>query len=203
MVPIVTSCDSLDKLNIDFVLDIITLAIKLKIEELNFHVATYNGRAKFVEEAGIVSPTEWYSTYQSIRNYVKNTDIKNLKLRIPPRYCKKNELKKLFSNHKCTAFSGDRMLIVPQDKTKGDLGGPLYACGLLIGEQATLGWNKKGSFVFNKSNAGEFANYYAEDIPLVNMIPVCPIVSNDSYNLNYLDNGNLVPLCISYKPPLI
>jgi len=184
------------------ILKLINLALKLEIDELNIHVASYNGRAKTVKDPKIITPKEWYNTYSKIKQFIKGKNIKKTKLRIPPRYCTKEELNTLYADHKCVACEGDRMLILPKDKNKGDLGGPLYACGLLIGELSTLGWNDNNEFIFNKRDDSEYNKYYSKNNNYLNGISICPIMSQDTQNNNYLKDDELIPLCISYKPQL-
>jgi len=193
---------TVNKTNLRFVLDMISCAIGLEIDELNFHIATYNGRAKYVTDAKVVPPKDWYLAYQSIKDFVKDNGIGKTRLRIPPRYCSPVELSQYYSNHKCFGYLGDRMLILPKNEEKGDRGGPLYACGLLIGEKSTIGWNIDGHFTFNGRAEGEFSRYYSNGLPLVTDIPICPIMSKDTLNPNFLKDRALLPLCISYKPPL-
>jgi len=186
--------------NFKNILNLIDLALDLEIDELNIHVASYNGRAKIVKDPKIITPREWYDTYLNIKSFIKQKDIRKTKLRIPPRYCTQKELLTIYSNHKCVAYEGDRMLILPKDKSKGDVGGPLYACGLLIGEPSTLGWNNKNTFLFNKEENSEFNKYYNKNNNYLNNIPICPIMSQDIQNKNYLEDDELIPLCVSYKP---
>ena len=193
---------TITKANFLSVLKLIDLALKLEIDELNIHVASYNGRAKIVKDPKIITPREWYNTYSNIKQFIKERNIKKIKLRIPPRYCTKAELNNFYADHKCVACEGDRMLIVPKDESKGDLGGPLYACGLLMGESSTLGWNDKDKFIFNEKKDSEYNKYYSKNNNYLNAIPICPIISQDTQNDNYLEDDELVPLCISYKPKL-
>lgn len=193
---------TINQKNIDFVLEMISLALTLEIDELNFHIATYNGRAKYVKNPGIVSPEEWFVAYRKIKQYIESQPTTKTLLRIPPRYCTQDELTQLYSDHKCIGCVRDRMLILPQDEAKGDIGGPLYVCGLLIGEKATIGWNIGTEFIFNHDGSGEYAKYYAKDLPYLHGIPICPIIARDNNNMNHLEDDELIPLCISYKPAI-
>lgn len=189
--------------NLGSVLEMLKLAERRQINELNFHIATMNGRAKLISDPNIVTPRAWRSSYEMIRAYVaSSTSLSGMNLRIPPRYCTREELLTLFSDHECIGVLADRMLILPCDHNKKEQGGPLYVCGLLIGEEACIGWNAGDGFIFNDSPTGEYAKYYSENLPSIDKIPVCPIAFGDQANLNYLADETLLPLCISYKPSL-
>jgi MoaA/NifB/PqqE/SkfB family radical SAM enzyme len=187
--------------NIEYIIDMIRFANDLGVDEFNVHVATFNGRAKYIDDPNIISPNTWYRTYEYVRDYVQKATLNdNFSLRIPPRYCTYDELAYKYCDHLCISHIKDRVLILPEDKAKGDKGGPLYLCGLLIGERKKLGSNIQGNFVFNINDDAE-AKYY-NDIPYTNGTQLCPIVFHDDENLNYLKDNNLFPLCISYKPNL-
>ncbi|MGZ5442321.1 MAG: radical SAM protein [Thermoanaerobaculia bacterium] len=190
--------------NIDWLIEMFDFAAALDIGELNFHLATFNGRARGPKSQDIVTPREWYVAYRRLHAHVALRGLGNLILRVPPRYCTVAELERDYSDHECVAHSADRLLILPMDGSTTDVGGPLYACGLLVGERATLGWNIAGDFQFSREG-GEYDRYHAAEIPRVGETarPVCPIMYNDTENANYLEEDRYVPLCISYKPPLL
>ena len=194
---------TVNKENLKSVFFMIKYATNLNINELNFHIATYNGRAKFAKNFRVVDPEEWHKTYFEIREYISKLNVKNINIRIPPRYCSSTELNNLFFDHRCAGYLGDRILILPKDDEKKEIGGPLYSCGLLIGEKSTFGWNINGKFVFNNNKNSEFHQYYSDNLPSINDIPICPIIYYDKSNLNYLNSNNLIPLCISYKPSIV
>jgi len=188
--------------NIAHLTDMYEFSVAAAVDELNIHVATYNGRARTTHHPDIITPGAWYAAYHSLREYVARRDVRPPLLRIPPRYCMPAELEADYRDHMCVAYAADRMLILPMEKTKGDLGGPLYACGLMVGEPTTLGWNVAGRFQFN-ANGGEYPKHYANELPRVRGRVVCPVMYRDRENLNYTRRNQLVPLCISYKPPLL
>jgi hypothetical protein len=188
--------------NIGHLNDMYEFAVAAGVNELNIHVATFNGRARITHHPDILTPDEWYSAYQAFRDYVAGREPRPIVLRVPPRYCTPAELERVYRDHMCVAAAGDRMLILPLDAARGDLGGPLYACGLMVGERSTLGWNVDGRFQFN-GDGGEYPRYYSQQLPNVQGIVVCPVMYRDGGNLNHVVGDRLVPLCISYKPPLL
>lgn len=190
------------KSNVDYILDMIDFALDLKINELNIHVATFNGRAKVVLDPEVISPEEWYRAYKNLKEIVAQKTLGSLELRIPTRYCTREELLNVYSNHQCVGKLADRMLILPKADAKNDLGGPLYVCGLLIGEKYKIGWNMGGNLIYNQETDSEYQRYYS-NISEIDNIPICPIASKDTSNLNYINNEDLIPLCVSYKPALL
>lgn len=181
---------------------IIDFALDLDIDELNFHIGTYNGRGKNDNRFKVVPHQAWYKAYHEIKQKYHGYANRKTKLRIPPRYCTRDELVTNHRNHNCAGKLCDRLLILPKDEISKECGGPLYGCGLLIGESQTMGWNIDGKFHYNDSVNGEYGKYYKNDLPSVDGIPICPIISLDRTNPNHIKSKSIVPLCISYKPAL-
>lgn len=162
--------------NVNYLHEMISLAIDLGVKQINFHPMFKMGieRDSFTGNTHI-KVIEWLKVYDDIRLAI-NKNKYNIEIRISKRFVRIEEYnsnKKLYSF--CPQKLGERILIHPN--------GELRICALTIGSKYHIAKYTKNKITWSNGSS-EIEN------------------CTDNYICNIQKNifGEYVPLCISFKP---
>lgn len=117
---------TVNKLNKDYIQDLIYYLQGLGVFQIDFHMMSYNGGAKEHQNLGL-APKEWVQ----LRSDIQALSFSNIALSIPYIWVENNsELHNQYCKH-CEMQNCDRLSIMPN--------GDCYTCTLAIGEELPCG----------------------------------------------------------------
>lgn len=157
----------------------ILFAESLSVNRINFHPIFKMGvpRDAWIGKADI-QPEEWMQVYNKIQENVENKQYK-ITVRIPQRFIKKEEFDKEPEYYGyCPVKMGERVLIHPD--------GIIRICALMISTPYCVARFYDNKIVWDETLTNETRNHK------LNEVTSCANQRRDF--------GELVPLCISFKP---
>jgi len=155
----------------------IFLAQKLDINSINLHPIIKVGMARdnWIENTNI-NPSVWIQVYKKIAKNV-NDQKYSINVRIPMRFVEKSELVSNIDKYTyCPVQMGERALIMPDEQIK--------VCAFTIGTS---------NCIANYNNENVTYNKIDNELEIKNSESIAVCKNQNSY-------GDLLPLCMSYKP---
>ncbi|MDP1990880.1 MAG: radical SAM protein [Syntrophales bacterium] len=163
--------------NVDYIEDMISMATDLGVKEYNMHPLFKMGieRDVFTGNAQM-KPEDWVNVYEDLREKIDSQRY-GIFVRLPQRFVKKSEYRKHPDRYDyCPVRMGERILVHPN--------GEMRICALCIGSPYSI-----ATYDENEINFGSLQSEIGKE-----RVYRKPCMSQIK------DFGDIIPICISYKP---